>query len=78
MRLRHVKPKSKLWQKQILRPQDGPFPEYSSAAIQKLEDDVVEEMVARRKSKANRNSTAKAPHCITRYISRYISRYFGI
>jgi hypothetical protein len=30
-------------------PQDGTFPEYSSAAIQKLEDDVVEEMVARRK-----------------------------
>ena len=55
-------------------PQDGPFPEYSSAAIQKLEDDVVEEMVARRKSKANRNSTAKALDCIT----RYISRYFGI
>lgn len=33
--------------------QDGPFPEYSSAAIQKLEDDVVKEMVARRKSKGN-------------------------
>jgi hypothetical protein len=31
---------------------DLPFPEYSSAAIQKLEDDVVEEMVARRKSTA--------------------------
>ncbi|PVH70374.1 hypothetical protein DL98DRAFT_564197 [Cadophora sp. DSE1049] len=54
-------------------PQDGPFPEFSSAAIQKLEDDVVEEIVARRKSKANRNSTAKALD----YISRYISRYFG-
>jgi hypothetical protein len=52
----------------------SPFPEYSSAAIQKLEDDVVEEIVARRKSKANRNSTAKALD----YISRYISRYFGI
>jgi hypothetical protein len=39
-------------------PQDGTFPEYSIAAIQKL-DDVVEEMVARRKSKAKRNSTAK-------------------
>jgi len=34
-------------------PKDGPFPEYSSVDIQKLEDDVVEEMVARRKSKAN-------------------------
>ncbi len=33
--------------------QDGPFPEYSSAAIQTLEDDVVKEMVARRKSKGN-------------------------
>jgi len=33
--------------------QDGPFPEYSSAAMQKLEDDVVQEMVARRKSKGN-------------------------
>ncbi|KAL5330823.1 hypothetical protein ACEPPN_000347 [Leptodophora sp. 'Broadleaf-Isolate-01'] len=55
-------------------PQDGPFPEYSSAAIQKLEDDVIEEMVARRNLKANRNSTAKALDCIT----RYISRYFGI
>ena len=29
-------------------PQDGPFSEYSSAAIQQLEDDVVEEMIARR------------------------------
>lgn len=28
-------------------PQDGPFPEYCSAALQKLEDDVVAEMVAR-------------------------------
>lgn len=34
-------------------PQDGPLPEYSSAAVQKLEDDVVEEMLARRRSKAN-------------------------
>jgi hypothetical protein len=42
------------------RPRDGPFPEYSSAAIQKLEDDVVEDMVVRMKSKANRNSTAHA------------------
>jgi hypothetical protein len=41
-------------------PQDGPFPEYSSAAIQKLKDNVVEDMVERRKSKANRNSTAHA------------------
>ncbi|MCJ1234016.1 hypothetical protein MMC14_001974 [Varicellaria rhodocarpa] len=32
--------------------EDGPFPEYSSSAFQGLEDDVVEEMVARRKSKA--------------------------
>lgn len=49
---------------------DLPFPEYSSVAIQKLEDDVVEEMVARRKSMANRNSTAKA--------LGFFSRYFGI
>lgn len=35
----------------IRSPQDGPFPKYSSAALQKLGDDVVEEMVARRKSK---------------------------
>lgn len=34
-------------------PQDGPFPKYSGAAIQKLEDDVVEEMIATRKSKTN-------------------------
>ncbi|EPE31762.1 hypothetical protein GLAREA_11844 [Glarea lozoyensis ATCC 20868] len=40
-------------------PQDGPFPEYSSAAIQKLEDDVVEQIVARRKSKATLNTMAK-------------------
>jgi Phosphotransferase enzyme family len=33
----------------------GPVPEYSGAAMQKLEDDVVEEMIARRKAKANRN-----------------------
>ena len=43
--------------------QDGPFPEYSIAAIQKLEEDVVEEMVARRKSKA------KAPRFICRCFS---------
>jgi len=34
------------------KPQGGPFPEYSSVAIQKLEDDVVEEMVARKESKS--------------------------
>jgi hypothetical protein len=51
----------------------GPFPEYSSAAIQKLEDDVIKEIIAKRKSKANRNSTAKALDYITRYISRYFS-----
>jgi hypothetical protein len=31
--------------------QDGPFIEYSSAAFQKLEDDVVEEMLARRSAR---------------------------
>ncbi|TVY48709.1 hypothetical protein LOCC1_G001402 [Lachnellula occidentalis] len=33
-------------------PQGGPLLEYSTAAFQKLEDDVVEEMVAKRKAKA--------------------------
>lgn len=32
-------------------PHDGPFPEYSNADVQKLEDDVVEEMVTRKKSR---------------------------
>ena len=41
-------------------PKDGPFPEYSRAVIQTLEDDVIKEIVARKKSKANRNLTAKA------------------
>ncbi|KAK0110877.1 hypothetical protein ONS96_002464 [Cadophora gregata f. sp. sojae] len=35
------------------RPRDGPFAEYSSADIQKLEDDVVEEMIARRRLKGS-------------------------
>lgn len=33
-------------------PLDGPFPDYSSAAFQELEDDVVSEMMTRRQSKA--------------------------
>ena len=52
------------------RAQDGPFPEYSSAAIQKLEDDVVEDMVARRKSEANRR-VAQA------LLVYSVSRFFG-
>lgn len=32
--------------------QDAPFSEYSSASIQKFEDDVIEEMVTRRRLKA--------------------------
>jgi len=32
-------------------PEDGTFPEYSIEAIQKLENDVIEEMLVRRKSK---------------------------
>ena len=39
-------------------PLDGPFPEHSSAAVQRLEDDVVEEMLARRKSKTEGNPAA--------------------
>lgn len=35
------------------RSPDETFFEYSGAAFQKLEDDVVEDMLARRKSKAN-------------------------
>jgi hypothetical protein len=38
--------------------QDGPPLDYSSAAFQKLEDDLVEEMLARRKLKAELKSTA--------------------
>lgn len=40
--------------------QDGPLPNYSSAAFQKLEDDLVEEMLARRKLKAEFNSAAQS------------------
>ncbi|OBT86340.1 hypothetical protein VE02_03826 [Pseudogymnoascus sp. 03VT05] len=40
--------------------QDGPPPDYSSAAFQKLVDDLVEEMLARRKLKAELNSTAQS------------------
>jgi hypothetical protein len=40
-----------------------------------LEDDVVEEMAARRKSKAKQSSMAKAPS----YINNInVQRYFGI
>jgi hypothetical protein len=40
--------------------QDGLLPDYSSAAFQKLEDDLVEEMLARRKLKAEFNSMARS------------------
>lgn len=41
-------------------PLDGPYPDYSSTAFQELEDDVVEEMIARRQSKANRSEKLRA------------------
>ena len=41
--------------------QEEPVPDLSMAAFQKLEDDVVGEMIARRRSAANANAGAKVP-----------------
>lgn len=39
----------------IRNPEDGPLPVYSSTSTEKLENDAIEEVIARREAKANEN-----------------------